>query len=86
MKIRPLKKIVVLEKQKKKGEYIKNGIVMMQNEEQNDALVIAVGPEVVGINVGDTVLYSKYTGRMLDQGEVEWIVLQDEEILGIVEE
>lgn len=51
------------------------------------AEVIAIGPDVAAIKVGDRVLIEKYTGTELldDQSEVYSIVIEDD-ILGVVNE
>ena len=94
MKLVPLGDRVVL-KQLVAEETTKSGIVLPgQNKEKpQQAEVVAVGPggmvdgkEVkMDVKVGDSVIYSKYSGTEVKLEDVEYIIVKQSDILAIVE-
>lgn len=94
MKLVPLGERVVL-KQSVAEETTKSGIVIpgQSKEKPQQAEVIAVGPggtvdgkEVeMHVKVGQTVIYSKYTGTTVEIDEEEYIIVKQDDILAIVE-
>lgn len=97
MKIKPLSNNVVVE-QVKVEEKTKGGILLPQTSERErpqQGKVIAVGPgkknsqgkEIpMSIKKGDVVLFSKYGPTEIKLGDKEYLVLKEEDILGIIEE
>ena len=93
MKLVPLGDRVVLQ-QLVAEETTKSGIVLPgQNKEKpQQAEVIAVGPggmvdgkEVkMEVNVGDKVIYSKYSGTDVKIDEEEYIIVRQSDILAVV--
>lgn len=93
MKLVPLGDRVVL-KQLVAEETTKSGIVLPgQNKEKpQQAEVIAVGPggmvdgkEIkMEVNVGDNVIYSKYSGTDVKIDEEEYIIVRQADILAVV--
>ena len=86
MKLVPLGSRLVI-KQAVAEETTKSGIVLtgQTKEKPQQAEVIAVGPEVKGeLKVGDTVVYSKYAGNAVKVDEVEYIIINEEDILGLL--
>ncbi len=93
MKLVPLADRVVL-KQLEAEETTKSGIVLpgKEKEKPQQAEVIAVGPggtvdgkEIkMEVNVGDTVIYSKYAGTEVKLEEDEYIIVKQSDILAIV--
>ncbi len=45
----------------------------------------AVGSEVKGVKVGDTILFDKYSGSKITLENQEYLILKEEDILGIIE-
>ncbi|MBI3803313.1 MAG: co-chaperone GroES [Nitrospirae bacterium] len=45
----------------------------------------AVGSEVKGVKVGDTILFDKYSGSKITLENQEFLILKEEDILGILE-
>lgn len=45
----------------------------------------AVGNEVKGVKVGDTILFDKYSGSKINLENQEYLILKEEDILGILE-
>lgn len=46
----------------------------------------AVGSEVKNVKVGDQILFDKYSGAKISIENVEYLILKEEDILGIFEE
>ena len=94
MKLSPLGDKVVL-KQLEAEETTASGIVLPGNaqEKPQQAEVIAVGPggivdgeEVkMQVKVGDTVIYSKYSGTEVTLEDEDFIIVSQSDILAIVE-
>ena len=94
MKLVPLGDRVVL-KQLIAEETTKSGIVIpgQSKEKPQQAEVLAVGPggtvdgkEVkMNIAVGQTVIYSKYSGTTVEIDEEEYIIVKQDDILAVVE-
>ena len=93
MKLEPLNDRVVL-KQLIAEETTKSGIVLpgQAKEKPQQAEVIAVGPGGVvdgkevkmEVNVGDKVIYQKYSGTEVKIEDVEYIIVKQSDILAIV--
>ena len=84
--IRPLINRVVVEPLKAaekttSGLYIPDAAQTVPQE----AMVIAVGPDVSDLKVGDRVIYSQYGGTKLDYDGKSYIVLDDKDIICVVE-
>ena len=94
MKLVPLGDRVVL-KQLIAEETTKSGIVIpgQSKEKPQQAEVIAVGPGgtvdgkevVMNVSVGQTVIYSKYSGTTVEIDDEEYIIVKQDDILAIVE-
>ena len=94
MKLTPLGDKVVL-KAIKEEEKTKSGIILTgeAKEKPQQAEVIAVGPggivdgeEVkMQVKVGDTVIYSKYSGTEVTLEDEDLIIVSQSDILAIVE-
>lgn len=94
MKLTPLGDKVVL-KAIKEEEKTKSGIILTgeAKEKPQQAEVIAVGPggivdgeEVkMQVKVGDTVIYSKYSGTEITLEDEDFIIVSQSDILAIVE-
>ena len=94
MKLVPLGDRVVL-KQLEAEETTKSGIVLpgQAQEKPQQAEVIAVGPGGVvngkevkmEVEVGNTVIYSKYAGTEVKLDGEEYIIVKQNDILAIVE-
>lgn len=94
MKIRPLGDRVVL-KVTEVMEKTASGIILTGSakEKPQFAEVIAVGSGIVDgkevkmeVKVGDKVIYSKYAGTEVKLEDEEYIVIKQEDIVGILEE
>ena len=63
-----------------------SGIIIPDNakEKPSRAKVIAIGEEVEGVNVDDTVVFGKYAGTELSLDAEEYLVLELSDILGVI--
>lgn len=87
MKIKPLKERVVVKYSSDELEKTPGGIYVpdVAKEKPQKGTVIEVGSEVKEVKVGDTVLFDKYAGSKIKIDDVEYLIIKEEEILGIVE-
>lgn len=93
MKIKPLGDRVVLKKVEAE-EKTASGIILTgaAKEQPQFAEVVAVGSGVVDgkkidmeVSIGDKVIYNKYAGTEVKLGSEEYIVLKQEDVVGILE-
>lgn len=91
--ILPLENRVLVEPSK--PPKAKGSILLPQaaQEKQHEGKVIAVGPgktsdagvlQPTGVNVGDRVFYSTYSGTECSLGDQQYLILSEDEILGIL--
>ena len=95
MKLVPLGDKVVL-KQLVAEETTKSGIVLpgQAKEKPQQAEVVAVGPGgvvdgkevVMNVNVGDKVIYTKYSGTEVKLDEETFIIVKQSDIIATIEE
>lgn len=89
MKIRPIGERVLV-KLVKVEEKTASGIILPgagEKERPNIAEVIAVGKgeKLEDIKVGERVVYSKFSGTEIKDGEEKYIVLNIEDVLAVIE-
>jgi len=48
------------------------------------ATVVAISDEIKNVNIGQTVVYAKYSGTDLNIDGVDYLVLEDKDIMGIL--
>lgn len=94
MKIRPLNDRVIV-KRLEEQEKTKGGIIIPDSAKETPAegKVIAVGPgkredgktEPLSIKVNDTVIFSKYAGTEIKLEGEEFLIMREEDILGVIE-
>lgn len=89
MKIRPIGERVLV-KPVKVEEKTASGIILPgagEKERPNIAEVIAVGKgeKLKDIKVGERVVYSKFSGTEIKDGEEKYIVLNIEDVLAVIE-
>jgi len=86
MKFKPLKDRVFV-KYSEEGEKTPGGIYIPDTakEKPQKGAVEAVGSEVKEIKVGNTILFDKYSGSKVIIDNNEYLIIKEEDILGIVE-
>ena len=95
MALRPLGNRVVVERAEEE-EQVSGGIIIPDSakEKGQEAKVIAVGPGSrkddggvlpLDVSVGDTVLIGKYAGNDVNVDGNDYVILNEDEILGILE-
>ncbi|MFH0948135.1 MAG: co-chaperone GroES [Elusimicrobiota bacterium] len=95
MKIKPLGDRVIVKPIEEK-EVKKGGIIIPDTakEKPQEGEVIAVGPGKVDetgkkipmdVKAGDKILYGKYSGTEIKIDDKEYLIMHQEDILGIVE-
>ena len=92
--LKPLRDYVVLEKAKEE-EKTKSGIILTEQpkEEPGKGIVVAVGPGKMEngrlipleLQVGQKVVYKKYSGTEIKENQKEYLLIEAENILAIVE-
>lgn len=89
MKIRPIGERVLV-KPVKVEEKTASGIILPgagEKERPNIAEIIAVGKgeKLEDIKVGERVVYSKFSGTEIKDGEEKYIILNIEDVLAVIE-
>ena len=96
MKIRPLQDRVMVKRLENGVEKTKGGIIIPDTAKQKpeQGKIVAVGKGKVnddgklipvGVKVGDTILFGKYSGSKVDFDGQEHLIMREEDILGVVE-
>jgi len=95
MKFKPLRDRVLV-KYSEEAEKSAGGLYIPDTakEKPQKGEVVAVGPgritedgklQKVDVKVGDTILFDKYSGSKITMENVEYLILREEDILGILE-
>jgi chaperonin GroES len=95
MNVRPLRDRILVTRLEDAEQRI-GGIIIPDSakEKPQQGKVVAVGRGRVNdkgdvfpldVRVGDTVLFGKYTGTEIKLENVEYLILREEEVLGVVE-
>lgn len=84
--IRPLESYVVLALEKEE-QATKSGIILASETKEKSAVgkVLAIGPKVTDIKLGDRVVYESYSGTKVKLEHEERLLIKAEHILGIIE-
>ena len=95
MSIRPLHDRVVVQRLEQK-EQVRGGIIIPDTakEKPQEAEVVAVGPgklnddgkrSPMDVKKGDRILIGKYSGSEIKIDEQEYVIVREDEILGVLE-
>jgi chaperonin GroES len=86
MKFKPLKDRVFV-KYSDEAERTAGGIYIPESakEKPQKGVIEAVGSEVKEIKVGDTILFDKYSGSKVNIDNNEYLIIKEEDILGIIQ-
>jgi chaperonin GroES len=95
MKLRPLQDRILIKRVEEK-ETVKGGIIIPDTakEKPQEGEVVAVGNGkktddgkviALDVKVGERVLFGKYSGNEIKIDEQEYLILREDEILGVLE-
>ena len=87
MIIKPLGKRILI-KQTQQEEVTKSGIVLPGTASKEKPIigeVLAVGRKIEEVKVGDKVIFEKYSGTEVKDGEESYLILEKDNVLAIVE-
>ncbi|MCL5423350.1 MAG: co-chaperone GroES [Nitrospirae bacterium] len=95
MKFKPLRDRVLV-KYSEEAEKTAGGLYIPDSakEKPQKGEVVAVGSgrvtddgklQPISVKIGDTVLFDKYSGSKVTMDDVEYLIIREEDILGIVE-
>lgn len=93
VKIKPLGNRIVV--RRSKAQTTKGGILLPDSaqEKPREGQVLAAGPgktnengqvETIAVKVGDRILFGAYAGTEFKQDEEEYLILSEEDVLGIL--
>jgi chaperonin GroES len=95
--IKPINNNIVIEPADKNKETTKSGLIIPEtvNTKPTQGKVVAIGPgkyndegnlmPILGIDVGNTVLYRQYSGNEVDIENKKYVILSDTDVLAIIE-
>jgi chaperonin GroES len=92
-KIKPLGNRILV--QRSKAQTTKGGILLPDSaqEKPKEGVVVAVGPgkydesgklEAMNVKTGDRVLFSSYSGTEVKHQEEDYLILSEDDILGVL--
>lgn len=95
MKFKPLRDRVLV-KYLEETEKTAGGLYIPDTakEKPQKGEIVAIGPgritddgklQPMSVKVGDTVLFDKYSGSKVTMDDVEYLIIREEDVLGIVE-
>ncbi len=95
MKIKPLQDRILVKRLEEK-EVKKGGIIIPDTakEKPQEGEVVEVGPGKIGENgkriamevkKGDKILFGKYSGSEVKLGDQEYLIMREEDVLGIIQ-
>ena len=96
VKVRPLHDRIIVERIEEEGEQQVGGIIIPDTakEKPQQGKIIAAGKGKVkddgsvtplDVKAGDTVLFGKYSGQELKLAGEEFLIMREDEILGVIE-
>jgi chaperonin GroES len=86
MKVRPLKERLFVKYFEEEGRTA-GGLYIPDTakEKPQKGIVEAVGSEVKDVKVHDKVLFDKYSGSKITIDDVDYLIIKEEDVLGIIE-
>lgn len=87
MKIKPLKDRIVVKYSEEEAEKTAGGLYVpdVAKEKPQKGVVESVGSEVKELKAGNTILFDKYTGSKIKLDGTEYLIIKEEDVLGIIE-
>lgn len=86
MKFKPLKDRVFVSYSEEMEKTV-GGIFIPESakEKPQKGKIEAIGDEVKTVKVGDSILFDKYSGSKINMDNVDYLILKEEDILGVFE-
>jgi co-chaperonin GroES (HSP10) len=87
MNVKPLKKLVLVAENVSKTEVSAGGIILENAEslrESRTATVLAVGPEVTMVSVGDKILLEWNRGHVVKVGDAQRVIVSEDFIVAVL--
>ena len=86
MKVRPLKERLFV-RYSEEEEKTPGGLFIPDSakEKPQRGVVENIGSEVKDIKVNDKILFDKYSGSKITVDDVEYLIIKEEDVLGILE-
>lgn len=86
VKFRPLKDRVFV-RYEEEAEKTASGLYIPDaaKEKPQRGTIEAIGSEVKDVKVGETILFDKYSGSKINIDDEEYLILKEEDILGVTE-
>jgi chaperonin GroES len=86
----------ILVRRMEEGESVRGGIIIPDTakEKPQEGEVVAVGPgkvtedgerQPMEVKVGDKILFGKYSGSEVKLGDEEFLIMREEDVLGILQ-
>ncbi len=96
MKIRPLQDRIIVKRLESADKKTPGGIIIPDTakEKPQEGEVIAVGPgkvaddgklKAMNVKVGDKVLFGKYSGNEVKMEDQDYLIMREDDILGVLE-
>lgn len=91
MKLKPIgERVVVKQISEKKEQKTASGIILSTVKELDkpnfgEILAVGKGDKLSELRIGDKILYSKFSGTDIKDGEDKYVIVNFEDILAIVE-
>jgi chaperonin GroES len=78
----------ILVRRMEEGESIRGGIIIpdsaKEKPQQGEVIAVGKGKSNVDVKAGDTILFGKYSGTEIKLDGEEFLIMREEEVLGIV--
>ena len=96
MKLKPLADRILVQRKEEK-ETVRGGIIIPDTakEKPQEGKVIAVGPGrkddqgkliAMGLKKGDKILFGKYAGTEIRIDEEDYLIMREDDVLGVIED
>ncbi len=87
--INPLQNFVLVQDEKVEDQTLGSGLILaatINNDDAMKARVIAIGPKVENVDVGDLVVVTKFVGDVVDHEQQKYKIIVEELILARIDE
>lgn len=78
---KPLGKFVLVQADEATGSEVRGSLVVVETWPMATALVFDVGPEVLGVRVGDKVTFDRGVGRPIDGDGAHFLLVNEAQLM-----